>query len=211
MTGADQVRQLRFTLAVAGRPCRPGDPSGDRYVVHPAVIDGADDILIAGIDGSGHGPVAARAAALAQTAVREHPDEAPATLLRLCHARLAGSRGAAMTIARFQVRQRRLVWAGVGNVEAVLADANPTATRARIRLPIPGGVIGYQIPKVHEAWQVFPEAGVLVMATDGIGAGFPADVDARRAPAALAEALLVQHGRPTDDALVVVMGWREAA
>jgi negative regulator of sigma-B (phosphoserine phosphatase) len=98
------------------RPFPGEDVSGDRHVAASA----ARGLTIAVIDGLGHGPAAASAAARAAEVVEGHPDAQPEDLVRLCHEALHGTRGAAMTIASIDAGPGELVWLGVGNVQAAL-------------------------------------------------------------------------------------------
>src|SRR5205814_7164837 len=68
------------------------------------------------IDGLGHGPEAARAAALAREALIEAPELLPLDGLRVCHRALAGTRGAAISVASIDLTTVHLTYAGVGNV-----------------------------------------------------------------------------------------------
>ena len=93
----------------------------------PAVRDG---ILIAAVDGTGHGAEAAAAAKIAAATLEAHAWESPIALLLRCHDELKGTRGAVMTLAFIHLRDRTLTWLGVGNVEAVLFHGRAMSQRA---------------------------------------------------------------------------------
>src|SRR3989449_4254272 len=76
----------------------PGEAeSGDRHLVTPV----GTGVLVAVVDGLGHGAEAASAAKAAVAALERHATESPAPLLERCHRALKGTRGAVMSVAAF--------------------------------------------------------------------------------------------------------------
>lgn len=183
----------------------PGESqSGD--VATSSVLGGR--LVLAVIDGLGHGPSAASAAALAAAAVEDHAADDPATVLARAHKRLVGSRGAAVTVAALDVAGGRLDWLGVGNVDAVVVRADATARPGVHGVFLAAGVVGVQLPPLRPMSPVFLQHGdALILATDGVRADL-ADVGRSGLRAeALARKLLEDHASPTDDALVLVARW----
>jgi hypothetical protein len=183
----------------------PGESqSGD---VATACVRGGR-LVLAVIDGLGHGSEAAAAAALAAAAVEDHASEPPATVLTMVHKRLVGSRGAAATVAVVEVESGRLDWLGVGNVDGVVVRADATARPAVHGVFLAAGVLGAQLPPLRPMNPVFLRHGdALVLATDGVRAEL-ADVGRSTLRAeALARKVLVDHASPTDDALVLAARW----
>jgi negative regulator of sigma-B (phosphoserine phosphatase) len=203
--GASELRVEGYreviAWAVAEAPFRNESRSGDRHVVLPS----ADGVLIAGIDGAGHGAEAAAAAMVAVATLEAHAFESPIGLLVRCHEELKGSRGVVMTIAFIHLRDRTLTWAGVGNVEAVLFHgigkyaANPD--RALLR----SGVIGYRLPPVRAEVLPLKPFDTLVIVTDGIKPNFDEGLSLADDLQAIADGILARHHNPTDDALVLVV------
>jgi negative regulator of sigma-B (phosphoserine phosphatase) len=70
---------------------------------------------------------------------------------------------------------------------------------------IKGGVVGYSLPNVRPTTTELHTGDTLVMATDGISSAFSRSLVAGVAAQQLAERILAEHGRGTDDALVVVV------
>jgi len=101
---------------LAERPRQGGAESGDRHVVQPF----ASGVLLAVVDGLGHGEPAAAAARLAVAILAEHADEPPSLLVERCHTSLAPTRGVVMSLASVRTLDHTMSWLGVGNVEAVL-------------------------------------------------------------------------------------------
>src|SRR5213594_1146981 len=90
--------------------------SGDRHVVK----EFPEGVLVAAVDGLGHGSEAAAAAKIATATLERHAQEPVVSLVRLCHLELKRSRGVVMSLASFNTRENRMEWLGVGNIEGVL-------------------------------------------------------------------------------------------
>ncbi len=74
------------------------------------------------VDGSGHGPEAARAARLATQIFGEHLDEDCERLVERLHRGLAQTRGAALAVARVDGGRNLVRFVGVGNIAGALAQ-----------------------------------------------------------------------------------------
>ena len=195
---------VQLELGVAERALPGQQRSGDRAVL--AVYDGG--ALVAAIDGLGHGGEAADCRRAAAALMAERPDEEPKRLIEACHAALARTRGAVMTLAWFDLVAGRMSWTGVGNVEGrlVRAPAGPRApTQGAFTL---GGVVGYNLPAIRVTEHGPANGDVIVLATDGIGSGFAQAIAAAGPAQEIADRILADHGRPSDDALVVVVRYR---
>jgi hypothetical protein len=189
-----------LTWAVAEAPFPNELESGDQYVVETS----DEGILIAAIDGAGHGAEAAAAARIATATVRAHPHESPIALLLRCHEELRGTRGVVMTIAFIDTRDRTITWSGVGNVEALLfhgaGGSQPSPARAMLR----SGVLGFRLPAMRA--EVLPLAALdtLVIVTDGIRPDFDDGLVLADDPQVIANGILARHFNRADDALVLV-------
>lgn len=183
------------TLALAGE-----SESGDLHVVR-AFPGGA---LVAVVDGLGHGEEAAEAARIAASTVESRAREPLTALVRLCHERLRGTRGAVMSLASFDERNATMTWVGVGNVEGVLLREDPRATPPRESLLLRGGVVGRQLPPLHPSTVPVLGGDTLIFATDGIHGGLDRRPARGETPQQIADRILKRHGKGSDDALVVV-------
>jgi negative regulator of sigma-B (phosphoserine phosphatase) len=180
----------------------PGEQeSGDQSLVAGA-RDGT--ILLAGVDGLGHGDEAMIAATRAITTLRRHADEGVLSLMRRCHDALVGTRGAVMTLAKIAPQEGTLTWLGVGNVAGVLVRVDREADPARESVLLRGGVVGYTLPPLSATVVPIVAGDLVIFATDGVRAQFAEGVLADEEPAAMARRLLRQFGTSTDDALVLV-------
>ncbi len=196
---ASPIHRLEWGVA---RQTAPGESvTGDAHLLLPH----QRGLLLAVIDGSGHGPEAAHAAAWAVATLRGMPECSVLEQLNRCHAALARTRGVVMTLADFNRHDQTLTLCGVGNVEAVLFRAetaadNATSESALLR----GGVVGAQLPAPYAAVVPVHAGDVLVMATDGVRTDFSRNTALHNPPQRAADQLLRQHARGTDDALVLV-------
>jgi serine phosphatase RsbU (regulator of sigma subunit) len=184
--------------AVAGLPIRGESESGDLCVVVP--FD--DGVLVAAIDGLGHGPHAAVAARTAAQVLTANASASLLALIESCHQALRSTRGAVITLAAFHGRRRELTWTGVGNVEGVLLHAD--RAHASDAVPLRGGVVGFRLPSLRETMLPLTPGDTLILATDGIRSGFARTLQVSASPAQLADSILAHHGKTSDDASVVV-------
>ena len=174
--------------------------SGDRHMV-TSFIDG---VLVAVVDGLGHGDEAAAAAKTAVTILESHAGEPLLSLLRRCHETLRFTRGVVMSLACFSAPEGSMTWLGVGNVEGVLLRANPKATRPVESLLLVGGVVGSHLPLLHASATSVARDDTLILATDGIEGSFTEDLTLSDPPQKIAETIIAMHWKKTDDALVLV-------
>jgi serine phosphatase RsbU (regulator of sigma subunit) len=193
------MAQPPLVVAAATRPYPGETANGDAWSVQWT----ENACRIAVIDGLGHGPAAAAAARAATDTLAAHPDLAPDEALRLCHQALAGTRGAAISIARIEPAGARLIYAGVGNIEARLWQA------AGLQRPIAyRGIVGATLRTIRPFELRLEPQWLLFVHTDGVSARFePEGLSAFtwRDPQRLADEVLRGWGRPTDDATVVVV------
>lgn len=199
MTEADRALPALIDWHVASRPYPGYVVSGDLHLVKPY----PGGVLVAVMDGLGHGEVAAVAAKAAADVLEDYSGERLEPLVKRCHEALRKTRGVAMSLATF-VPGGTMNWIGVGNVEGFMLRVDPDGQPLREGLVQRGGVVGYQLPPLREgSYQV--EAGdTLVLATDGIKSRFMETVDPGDAPRDAADRVLEEYGKDTDDSLVLV-------
>jgi negative regulator of sigma-B (phosphoserine phosphatase) len=175
--------------------------SGDQYVVK-VFPNGA---LTAVVDGLGHGHGAAVVAKTAAATLSLHASEPVAALLRRCHEALLRTRGVVMSLASFNALSETMTWLGVGNVSGVLLRADPKASPPREMLLARGGVVGYRLPTLRSASHSLAPGDTLIFSTDGIRSGFTQNLVLNGAPQEIADRILAEYGRGTDDALALVV------
>lgn len=173
--------------------------SGDAW----AVAQRPDSITMLAVDGLGHGPEAAKAAAAAIAVLQAAPTHAPGLLMDACHAALRPTRGAALAIAVLNPATLQLAFVGIGNIMASLY-----VDGVRRQLMSHNGIVGHNMRTVKELVFPCPAGAVVVLASDGIStqwdlAQYPGLLS--REPAMIAAVLLRDFGRRRDDASVLVL------
>lgn len=185
--------------SVASRALPGQAVSGDGH----AVLPWRDGVLVAVVDGLGHGKEAAAATQVALVVLGQHPGEAVDVLLQRCHAALRPTRGAALTLAAFHPAEGSVSVLGVGNVETVLCRADPEARPQRESVLLRGGVVGYKLPPIQtDRWRIFA-GDVMVLATDGVREDFADEVDPTEPLPRMVERIITEKLRGTDDGLVL--------
>lgn len=184
--------------AVAHQSLDERHVSGDQYVVRFL----PDRVVVAVIDGLGHGSKAADAALAAVQSLQTSSLPSVIPLMKRCHEDLLRTRGAVISLASFHPTEGTLTWLGVGNVEGLLCHANGSASHERLLLS--GGVVGYRLPTLRAVVLPLAPGDTLIFATDGIRSNFSNDLPLTLSPQAIADHILAQHRRGTDDALVLV-------
>ena len=187
----------RYEFAAISIPAPREEVCGDAWRI--AERDGECAVLV--VDGLGHGPLAAEAAALAAAEFDAGPFEEGPDLIERTHRALSGTRGAALAVARIGAGVR---YTGVGNISGVLAGGE----RSR-GLASQNGTVGLQLRKVQPFDYEWPPRGLLVMHSDGLSnrwqlVTYPGL--AQRHPAVVAGVLWRDFGRGRDDATIVVVG-----
>jgi serine/threonine protein phosphatase PrpC len=180
----------------------PGEPeSGDIAVVW-TFPDGA---LAAAVDGLGHGPEAARAARAAEEILRSSPGEPADRLVERCHQGLRRSRGVVMSVASFDATEDTMTWLGVGNVEGRLVRGSDEGEVHHESMVLHAGIVGYRLPALRSATLPVRHGDVLILTTDGIRGDFADPDDLSLPPQEIAQRILQEESKGTDDALVMVV------
>jgi hypothetical protein len=172
-----------------------------------AVVAGRPRSAALVVDGLGHGILAAEAAAAAVAAFRRHASAPPAEILTRIDEALRHTRGAAATVLTLDLERRIVLVAGIGNVAGTVIGA--AGTRSVVSHH---GVLGHSVRRVQEFQYPWPEHGIAVLQSDGLGTRWTLDAYpglALRHPMVVAGTLHRDFRRGTDDATVLVL--REAA
>jgi serine phosphatase RsbU (regulator of sigma subunit) len=181
--------------------------SGDGCVVQPV----SQGVLVATVDGIGHGEAAQEAAHVAMRLLREFAQEPPVALVARCHAALRSTRGVALSLASIDSRRSTLTWLGIGNVAGILLRMLEGVPTIRDSL-IPGaGIVGRRVPPLTTVSLELRSGDMLVFATDGVRGNFACGIRALDSPRQAADRILAEHATAPDDALVVVARYRGGA
>jgi serine phosphatase RsbU (regulator of sigma subunit) len=197
-----KAADLEWSTAAA---TMPGETeSGDRYWA--GVV--SNGMVFAVIDGLGHGPAAAAAAGIAIATLDQHIGDPVTQLLHHCHKALRGSRGVTMSLAAFNTDDAKLTWIGVGNVECALLHRD--AGLSYDKLLLRNGVVGVRSPDLRAEELPVRPGDILTMATDGVTAERALSISMQGRLEAVADGILADGGKGTDDALVLVARYRGA-
>ena len=174
--------------------------SGD----HHLVCCNRSGILIAAIDGIGHGEEAASVSKAAAALIRSAADEPIISLVERCHEKLRSTRGVVLSLAFVNPEHGMMTWLGVGNVHGVLMRSDAKNGNSQESLLLRAGVVGSQLPALQATVIPVAKGDTLFFATDGIRSDFPASLSARENPQRAADRILEQYRSGNDDALVLV-------
>ena len=157
------------------------------------------------VDGLGHGPEAAAAAAIAGETFNENPFSPATTLLNAAHERMRGSRGGAVSVAQLDADSGSLKYVGVGNISGSIIPAGETAGRG---LFSHNGTVGVQVRKVQEFSYDVSAGALLILYSDGLQGRWSLAAYsglAQRHPAVIAGVLYRDFQRGRDDVTVAVL------
>ena len=178
----------------------PGErESGDQHLV--CCNEGG--VLIAAIDGIGHGAEAANAARAAISVLKSGVGEPIIPLVAACHEKLRSTRGVVLSLASVDVRHGLMTWLGVGNVHGVLVRADKKGGPETLLLR--GGVVGDHLPQLQAAVLPVSQGDLLVFATDGVRTDFVRTLSAMENPQRAAERIMKNFCNQSDDALVLAL------
>jgi hypothetical protein len=175
--------------------------SGD----HHLVCCNRNGILVAAIDGIGHGEEAASVAKSATAILRNFADEPIISLVERCHERLRGTRGAVLSLASIDPEHGMMTWLGVGNVQGVLMHSDSKNGNARESLLLRAGVVGSQLPSLQATVIPIARGDTVFFATDGVRSDFSQTLAALENPQRAADRILRQYRSGNDDALVLAV------
>jgi phosphoserine phosphatase RsbX len=176
--------------------------SGDAYVV----LENSSGVLIAVIDGLGHGEDAFAAATRTTELLHVHVEESLENIFRYCHIGLKKTNGVVMTLAHIDPRKAILSWCGVGNVEAVLLRKEETGRTQKEYLLLKNGMVGkhpFTCPRVLTL--PIKTNDRLLFFTDGIRNPLLDKIEFNVTTQNSAHSILNHFQTSTDDALVLVV------
>ncbi|HYU78767.1 MAG TPA: SpoIIE family protein phosphatase [Vicinamibacterales bacterium] len=188
---------------VAMRPRDGESDSGDGCVVHTV----GDTVLVGTVDGLGHGRDAAVITDLVVQTLGSFADEHLVALVERCHRLLRGTRGAVMSLARFD-SDGELTWLSIGNIEGLVIrsiDAGGHPDRNEWLAGAPG-IVGHRLPPLRPATLHVERGDTILFLTDGIdvSADFASVIRRTDLPRQIADRVLAARGKREDDALVFV-------
>ncbi|MCM2388107.1 ATP-binding protein [Streptomyces albipurpureus] len=179
-------------------------PRPDRLAAAPVstALGVGRAVLVMLCDGLGHGPLAEIATQAAIRAIRTGRSRSPEEVMTDIHQALAGTRGAAVAVARIEPDCRRVLFCGVGNIAAAIVT--PTSKTSLASQP---GIVGHRIPILRTTTHPLPAGSTWVMHSDGLTQRWnPQDLPGllEHTPPVIAGHLLRTAGKHHDDASILV-------
>ncbi|MDE1933666.1 ATP-binding SpoIIE family protein phosphatase [Bradyrhizobium sp.] len=165
---------------------------------------GPEETTLLVADGLGHGPEAAEAAVEAVRLLHRFGGHRVPVLLEYIHGGLRATRGAAVSIARFQPGPGKIIYSGIGNVAGVLSTNGEL--RRMVSMP---GTAGHNARKI-QAFEYPFTGGLVILHSDGIASSWTLERYpnlAARHPTLIAAVLYRDLTRHRDDATVLVAKW----
>jgi len=190
---------FQLAYAVVTRAKEGEKECGDQYLVKKL----KDAMLIAIVDGLGHGEHAAFAAKKAICVLKASRQESLVKLMQECHESLKNTRGAVMSLA--YVTNISMSWLGVGNVIGTHWKIDDNRGIKNSMLNSSGGIVGMNLPQLKPATFDIGIGDTLIIATDGILPEFtslrPMPYDL---PQTIAQEIFDSWQNKKDDSLVFV-------
>lgn len=199
----------RVGAADIGAVCRPigGEIAcGDAWLVRSR----GERTLVALVDGLGHGVDAAIAADAAIASIERTQSQSLGQIMQAAHGALRATRGAALSVAELDADTRQVRFAGIGNVGGVVM-ARDAKTRAFVNSP---GIVGHQLPRVHELAYDWPVGGAVVLFSDGVTARWHLERYPRlgeQRPSLIAATIARDYTRGRDDMTVLAVAQARAS
>jgi negative regulator of sigma-B (phosphoserine phosphatase) len=186
-------------IAVGGfsRPLLGFVECGDTFVVERRQ-GGA--LLIAVVDGLGHGKEAGVAAQAAARAVLDHLELPLDEIVRHCDQQLHPTRGAALGVLRLE-EDGSGEFCGIGNIEVQSLAGLPVGVFC---LP---GIVGHSLRTLRTMPFTMQNGDIYCLHTDGVSSRGNLRGCLPGAPATVARCIVDGWGRPHDDATAVVLGY----
>lgn len=180
--------------------CRRGeDVNGDAYFIGRH----KKSLLLAAIDGLGHGRGAKEAAQTALDSLSDWQGEPLDDVIPAVHDALRATRGAVIGAVLLEPEEETFHYAGVGNVEVRVFNS-PVPVR-----PVPmNGTLGLRLSTLRVWPYRWSEGSTIVLATDGLSATWDASSYPgllAKSPQMISGVILRDYGRDTDDATILVV------
>ncbi|HEY4261114.1 MAG TPA: SpoIIE family protein phosphatase, partial [Schlesneria sp.] len=198
---SSQIARRQSTWGAVNIPAPYETVCGDTW----RIGERDDQLSVLVVDGLGHGPEAAKAAAEAANEFENNPFLPITTMYDKLHARMVGSRGGAVAVAQINTKSQQMKYAGVGNISGSLRESGSTSSRG---LFSHNGIVGAQFRKAQEFDYPCPPGSLLILHSDGLQTRWSFDNYPgllQRHPGLIAAVLYRDFCRGRDDVTVVVI------
>ena len=183
----------------ASRPFPGLNVNGDSFIIKRW----EENVLIGVIDGLGHGPMASQASKVALQYIKKNFDQPLNQIIRGLHLACTHSRGIVAALARFNLLNREILYAGVGNIEARTFGNKLNESFISRR-----GIIGHTLPTIRVIKHIWEPGFVLIMYSDGIKSGWTWNEFAHlysKTARSIAFQMLENLAKNNDDATIVIV------
>lgn len=195
----EELEETHRGISIAGiRRFYPGeDVCGDDWLI----CESSDALIIALIDGLGHGPKAQEASLATCKHISEQINaESPApsleSIMESCHSAIRRTRGAA--VALLKIGEEHSSFLSVGNVALRLSDGHKSGVICH------AGIVGRR-SRPHRAFPLdWPPSSAIYLFTDGISSRFQ-EPDSSMSPRQCSKYILKEWGKDSDDASILVL------
>lgn len=160
-------------------------------------------VLLAVIDGLGHGASAARISRKAKKLLETFNGESLINLINRCHNKLKNTRGAVMSMALINMSEETITWLGVGNVEGVLMRATDKDNARPETIQLRRGIVGYNLPMLQASIVQVTDGDLLFFSTDGVKNNYLENLDIQKNPDEMVRQIASNYFKTTDDALIL--------
>lgn len=177
-------------------PAHGSEINGDAYVI----MESGRNILMAVIDGLGHGKEAYDASGEAANYIAANHTGSLSVIMEGCHHALLRTRGAAIGLVRADLEAGKITFSGVGNVSARIKGNT-------VLKPVSSpGIVGYNFKRTVENEYPYHKGDVIVLYSDGISGGFdPAGIVTGNNDLQMpAEDAVREFGKDSDDNTIIV-------
>lgn len=161
-----------------------------------------DDTTFLVVDGLGHGIFAADAARVAVETFSKCQNLAPTAILERMHGAMRSTRGAAAAIAKVNRAERRILFAGIGNITCMVLSESRTQNMVSHN-----GTLGHQLRRVQQFEYSYAPGDLLLMQSDGLTTHSKKGLPARlfgQPPMVIAPFIFSEQVRGRDDATLLV-------
>lgn len=180
-------------------PMKGEDVCGDLFMVK----NYRDQVLVAAVDGLGHGSEALKASKRALQSLNSFTNQSLISIVNSCHLELKNTRGVVMNLAVFDGWERTMTWTGVGNVEGVLFRRDEKEYLGRENIIVRGGVVGYKLPSLKASMVSVYPGDTLIFTTDGVKTDYIKKINIRNTPREIVDYIASNYVDKSDDALVL--------
>jgi anti-sigma regulatory factor (Ser/Thr protein kinase) len=195
---AEITSSKRFSVCGINVPYKNEIVSGDSWGCK--LVSNGIAVLVA--DGIGHGEDAHKASKLAVEIFHARRISSPCDGLDEIHAGINATRGAAASLAMWDVGRETVQFCGIGNVSGSIVQPEKTK-----KLMTYNGTLGHNVGKYQDQNYPMPSGSVLVMHSDGLTTNWNLEKHPgllSKSPSVIAAVLYRDHTRGRDDASVVV-------